>query len=257
MSTVTIPKPIRLSTGVFTDAELDYFDSLGEDYFPSEETHPVGETDWHYLSISTAFQLLHLVFPEPSDVYIAANHFIYWDRTQKGQVVGPDLYVVKGVGRRARSSYKVWEEGERTPDVVFEFASEETGKQDLGAKKDTYEQALKVPEYFLFDPVGTIYPERLQGFRLEQGVYEPIALVDGRLTSVELGLELLPTGILLRFYDPVRRVLIPTAAEAEAARTQAEAWAEAEAAARQQAKAENARLRAEIESLRRLRQPEK
>jgi Uma2 family endonuclease len=243
MSTVTIPKPIRLSTGVFTDAELDYFDSLGEDYFPSEETHPVGETDWHYLSISTAFQLLHHVFPDPSNVYIAANHFIYWDRKQKGQVVSPDLYVVKGAGRRPRSSYKVWEEGGRTPDVVFEVASEETGKHDLGAKKDIYEQVLKVPEYFLFDPIGRIYPERLQGFRLEQGVYQPIALVDGRLTSAQLGLELLMEGMLLRFHDPVRRALIPMAAELEAAR--------------QHAEAENARLRAEIESLRARSQGEK
>jgi Uma2 family endonuclease len=236
MSAAIVQNPVRLSTGVFTDAELDYFDSLGEDYFPSEESNPVGEADWHYVSISTAFQLLHHVFPDPSDVYIAANHFIYWDRKQKGQVIAPDLYIVKGVGRRPRSSYRVWEEGGRTPDVVFEFASEETGKQDIGVKKDIYARWLKVPEYFLFDPAGKIYPERIQGFRLNQGLYEPIPVVDGRLTSLQLGLELLADGILLRFYDPVRRALVPTAAEIDDARRQAEA--------------ENARLRAQIEALR-------
>ena len=269
MSTVTIQKPIRLSTGVFTEAELRCFDSLGEDYFPSEETRPVGESDWHYLSINTAFQLLRHFFAEPSDVYIAANHFIYWDRTQKGLVAAPDLYVVKGAGRRPRSSYKLWEEGGRTPDVVFEFASEETGKQDLGAKKDLYEQALGVPEYFLFDPTGRIYPERLLGYRLEGGVYQPIRLVDGRLPSIQLGLELLAEGILLRFFDPARGALIPTPAEIEAARHQAEERAETEATVRRQAEdraeteaavrrqveAETAQLRAELDALRERNRP--
>src|SRR6266699_2369785 len=100
MSLITPDRGVRLSSGVFTDEELDYIDSLGPDYFPSEEVHPVGETTWHYLSIKLAFELLERVFPEPSDVLIAADHFLYWDPRQKGQVVGADLYVVKGAGRR-------------------------------------------------------------------------------------------------------------------------------------------------------------
>ena len=140
MSLMMPEKPVRLSTGVFTDEELDYFDSLGPDYFPEEETNPVGETD--YLCIDLLFNLLLRVFPDPSDVLSAVNNFIYWDRTQKGQVVGPDLYGVKGAGRRIRGVYKTWEEGGRTPDVVFEFASNKTWQIDLTTKKDTQERYI-------------------------------------------------------------------------------------------------------------------
>lgn len=248
----------RMSTGVFTDAELDYFDSLDADYFPSEETPKVGETTWHYLSIKLAFNLLERVFPEPSDVFIAANHFLYWDPRQRGQVIGADLYVVKGVGRKNRSSYKVWEEGGRVPDVVFEFASEETWRKDRADKKRLYEQDLRIPEYFLFDPIGRFLPHQLEGFRLEAGVYQPIEPANGRLHSEQLGLELLAEGMYLRFFDPTTGALVPTPEEVEMARREAEAKAEAEKNARLEAEAkatkaeaENVRLRAEMEALRR------
>ena len=250
MSVPAIPQSIRLSTGVFTDIELDYFDSLGPDYFPSEETHKVSESTWHYLSIKLAFELLERVFPEPSDVFLAANHFLYWNPLQKGQVVGSDLYVVKGVGRRLRSSYKTWEEDGRTPDVVFEFASEETWRKDQTEKKRIYEQELQIPEYFLFDPIGRFLPEQLEGFRLEAGVYQPIKPANGRLRSTQLGLELLASGIYLRFFDPTTGALVPTPEEVESARQEAEAKADVEASARLEAEAEVACLRAELEDLR-------
>lgn len=236
MSLIMPEKPVRLSTGVFTDEELDYFDSLGPDYFPEEETNPVGETDYHYLCIHLVFDLLMRVFPDPSDVLLAVNNFVYWDRNQKGLVVGPDLYVVKGAGRRIRGVYKTWEESGRTPDVVFEFASNKTWQIDLTTKKHTYEQALGVREYFLFDPFGGRYPQKLQGFRLEQGVYQPIALEGDRLFSEQLNLELVPDGIYLRLFDREAGALIPTPAEVEQAR--------------QQAELEIGRLRAELEALR-------
>jgi len=95
MALPTLIKPAHLSTGVFTDEELDYLDSLGPDYFPCTEIRPVSESTQHYLTVKLAFELLERVFPEPSDVFIGASNFIYWDRTQKGLVVSADLYIVK------------------------------------------------------------------------------------------------------------------------------------------------------------------
>ena len=264
MLSAAAPQRPRLSTGVFTDEELDYYDSLGPDVFPEEEENPVGETDYHYLSIELVFQLLRRVFPDPSNVLIAVNNFIYWDRTQKGLVVGPDLYVVKGAGRQIRGVYKTWEEGDRTPNLVMEFASNKTWEIDLSKKMAIYEQDLHVPEYFLFDPMGGRYPEKLQGFRLAQGRYQKIPLVAGRLYSEQLDLELVPDGIYLRMFDPNRGEIIPSPEEVEwarqeaeakaateaVARQEAEANAEIQAAARQEAEAEIARLRAELEALR-------
>ena len=88
MAQRSIPKTCHPSTGVFTEEEIDYFDSLGHDYFPSEETHKVSESDWHYYSVQMAVNLLMSVFRDRPDVYIAANHSIYWDKRHKQEGAG-------------------------------------------------------------------------------------------------------------------------------------------------------------------------
>ena len=46
---------------------------------------------------------------------------------------------------------------------------------------------MRVPEYVWYDPFN---PNDLAGFSLQKGLYEPIALDDGRLISQSLGLAL-------------------------------------------------------------------
>src|SRR5262249_13089291 len=109
------------------------------------------------------------------------------------------------VGIRLRDSYKTWEEGGKLPDVIFEFTSRKTHREDTHTKRPLYEQVLKVPEYFLFDPTGDYLSPRLQGFRLVEGAYVPLELVAGRLSSEQLQLELVQEGENLYLYDPARR----------------------------------------------------
>jgi hypothetical protein len=135
---------------------------------------------------------------------------------------------------------------------------------DLGHKKGLYE-ALRVEEYFLFDPLGEYLKPKLQGFRLQAGKYEPLALSpEGTLLSQALGLILKPEGGLLRVIDPTTGEALPTLDEAleqtetalkraqvEAERAQAEAErAQAEAERADAAEAEVNRLRAELARLR-------
>jgi multidrug efflux pump subunit AcrA (membrane-fusion protein) len=129
---------------------------------------------------------------------------------------------------------------------------------------------LGVREYFIFDPAYTSLYEPLLAFRLEDGIYEPVTVTDGRVRSEALGLELVDTGTTLRLFNPETGQFLPTRAEIEAARERAEAErqqalaareqaeaeraeaerrAQAEADARQRAEAELARLRAELERL--------
>ena len=125
---------------------------------------------------------------------------------------------------------------------------------------------LKVPEYILFDPTGDHLPLRLRGLRLVDGVYVEIEMTNGRLYSEQLGLELVPDGIRLRFFDPVQGRYLPTLEESEAQRQEsdirrqeaetqrqkAEARVTVEQTARQEAEGENERLRRENAELRRL-----
>ena len=109
--------------------------------------------------------------------------------------------VVKGGDAKVkRRSFKIWEEN-AVPRTVLEYTSKETADEDLGPKKKLY-QALKVREYFLFDPFHEYLPQPLLGFRLVRQRYEAMTPeADGSLVSAELGLRLSPEGNDLGFYD--------------------------------------------------------
>jgi ABC-type multidrug transport system ATPase subunit len=198
-----------------------------------------------------AIETLKGFFDDRTDVVVSGNNFVYYDEGNPKGRVSPDCYVVFGVEKRVRDSYKAWEEGGRAPSVVFEFTSKKTRKEDTVTKFRLYESVLRVPEYFLFDPTGDYLKPRLQGHRLVDGRYVALELVDGRLHSEVLGLDLVMEGERLRLYDPARGVFLldpleqTRRANAEAAR------AEAEARRAEAAEAESARLRAALEALRR------
>jgi Putative restriction endonuclease len=124
---------------------------------------------------------------------------------------------------------------------VIELTSASTRKEDSRDKSELYRTILRVPEYFLFDPRTEYFDPPFQGFRLRRGRYVAIKPVSGRLPSEVIGLHLEKDGNQLRLWDPIasRRVLTP-----------AEARAEAEVG-RMQAQAEAARLRQELEDLKR------
>jgi hypothetical protein len=117
--------------------------------------------------------------------------------------------------------------------VVFEFTSKSTHAEDRDVKFWLYEK-LKVKEYFLFDPLCDYLDPPLRGYRLRQGKYVPIRPVQRRLPSRVLSLHIEQAGTTLRFYDPKSGTWLPTRSERLA-----------------QAEAENARLRAELDALRR------
>ena len=103
--------------------------------------------------------------------------------------IAPDVLVAFGVGTHSRSSYLVWEEG-KPPDWVLEVASPSTAAKDLDFKRRAY-AAMGVPEYWLFDPKGDVFPAgqpQLQGLALSDGGYARLAprLVDG-VTMIRSG----------------------------------------------------------------------
>lgn len=205
-------------------------------YYPTSDGKPMGETDKHVDLIVYCKEALRAYFADNPDIYIAGNNFLYYVEGDPRKVVSPDTYVVIGVPMRQRDLYKVWEEGGKLPNVVFEFTSKKTRREDTHKKLPLYEQVLRVPEYFLFDPTGDYLKPRLQGYRLVGGQYAHLLPVDGKLHSEQLGLDMREEGTLLRFYDPEGRPL-PTPLE-QARRADA-------------AEAEVARLRAELEALKR------
>jgi Uma2 family endonuclease len=205
----------------------------------------MGETDIHRQDMFDLIESLKLHYAGQR-VYVSGNLLICYKPTNKRKHVAPDVFVVKDIDPRLRENYLLWEEG-KGPDVAIEVTSESTKEEDLDEKYELYRDVLKVREYFLFDPRDEFLKPPLQGYRLVDGRYIRIEVVNGRLPSEELGLHLERDGDELRLWNPNTGKWIPTPDEA---RAQAEAARKQEERARIRAEAEIERLTKELDSLR-------
>ncbi|NJO39363.1 MAG: Uma2 family endonuclease [Cyanobacteria bacterium CRU_2_1] len=190
-----------------TQAELPYDDGV-----------PM-ETQRHKLQMDVLLDTLQPWLDARSDGYIGGNMFVYYSMTQvrNRDFKGPDFFAVLGVPKGERLSWVIWEE-DKAPDVVIELLSDSTATQDKNEKKLIYQDRMRVPEYFWFDPFN---PNDWAGFSLQQGVYQPIVPnAQNQLVSQSLGLALVRwqgnhkgiDTIWLRWETP-NGELLPTAQE--------------------------------------------
>ncbi len=222
--------------------------------YPESDDKPMAETDKHRKLMIDCIQMLEHHFQDVNDAYVSGNLMLYYEEGNPRKSVSPDVFVVFGVSKKDRRTYRVWEEGQ-VPDFILELASRSTYRQDLTAKRELYASVLGVREYYIYDPYGEVSPSFL-GYRLVDGVYEEIGFVGDRLPSLVLGLELGERDGALGLYDPIRSAWLEplerrvrhadarAAAEAKA-RQEADARAQAEAKARQEA---DARAQAEAKA---------
>ncbi len=207
--------------------------------YPESDGQPMVETDVHYREFTGLRFALETHFRDDAQVYVGANMMLYYVEGDPHQVVAPDVFVVLGIPKGERRTYKTWVEG-KVPDVVFELTSRSTRQDDLRDKRVLYE-GLGVQEYFLFDPLDEYLEPPLMGFWLQEGYYAPLIperAPDGelRLPSRVLGLELHVRDGQLRLADPATGQL-PLRPD--------EAWDRV-----RRAESEVARLRAELARLR-------
>jgi Uma2 family endonuclease len=194
-------------------------------------------------------------------VHVTGNLLLYYEEGNKRKRVAPDVFVIRGVAKRDRDYYLLWVEG-KAPDIVIELTSDTTRSEDLKKKTTLYRDVLKIPEYFLFDPLQDYLKPPMQGYRLVEGQYRPIEPVEGRLPSEVLGLHLERYDSELRLFDPATGRRLPTLRErasginAEMLHALHEAGVEgmkarSERRRRLEAEAEVDRLRRELAALRR------
>ena len=70
---------------------------------------------------------------------------------------GSDVFVTLDVSNKERKSWVVWEEGQKSPDIIIELLSESTAQEDKTIKKNVYQNQLKVSQDFGFEPYNTIF----------------------------------------------------------------------------------------------------
>jgi Uma2 family endonuclease len=177
-----------------TEQEREALAALGlaapptQDELPYDDGMPM-ESERHLLQMNLLIETLRLHWKDRPTGYVGGNMFVYFslERVKNEDFRGPDFFAVLGVPKKERKSWVVWEEN-KAPDVVIELLSDSTRALDKGEKKRVYQDELRVPEYFLYDP----FSGELAGFWLGKGRYRPIRPDrEGHLGSGVLGLMLL------------------------------------------------------------------
>lgn len=158
-----------------------------EDELPYDDGIPL-ESQRHRLQMNLLIEPVELAWADRDKFFVNGNMFVYFSPNQvmDYDFRGPDFFVVLGVPKRERKSWVVWQEG-KGPDVIIELLSESTAHFDKTEKKRIYQNRLRVPEYFWFDPFTADWA----GFSMQKGVYQPIRPDKaGRLMSTQMNLAL-------------------------------------------------------------------
>ena len=194
--------------------------------YPDADSTPMAESDPARDYLVYGVEALSIHFQDREDVYVSGNLFIYYKKGVPSAVIAPDVFVVFGVAKKKRLSYKTWEEDDKIPSFVLEVTSRTTQENDEEDKPKKYAQ-LGVAEYFQYDPTGDYLKPQLKGGRLVKGKYQ--AMTANRLpndvlsiSSEVLGLDLRLQDGDMRFYEPNTGRKLLTHQEEAQARQQAE-----------------------------------
>ncbi|ACK71768.1 protein of unknown function DUF820 [Gloeothece citriformis PCC 7424] len=169
-------------------AKLDLVSLPTQDDLPCDDGVPM-ETQRHKLQLDLLMDGLLLWLEQRDNGYVGGNMFLYFSMAQlrNQDFLGPDFFAVIDVPKGERKSWVVWEQG-KAPDVIIELLSESTANQDKTHKKLIYQNQLRIPEYYWFDPFN---PDDWAGFSLQNGIYQSLELNQfNQLVSQRLGLAL-------------------------------------------------------------------
>src|SRR5689334_4474930 len=201
--------------------------------YPTSDGQPMAETTLHREVMSDVIGGLERRYAGTPDVWVGGNLFLYYEKGRTDKSVAPDVLLARGVDKRKRDTYLLWEE--TVPSLIFEITSRKTWREDTRKKKPLYER-LGVAELVLFDPYGEYLEPRLQGYRLERGRYRPISLnSDGSLDLLTTGVTARPEKKRLRLVDTATGERLLWNNELESERRSEAEGRRMEAAARQAA----------------------
>ena len=87
---------------------------------------PEMESSLHYMQLLILVTSLEWLWRDQNDFFIGADLTIYFSRQQlkNREFRGPDFFLVKNTEKRPRTSWIVWEEDGRYPDLIIELLSD-------------------------------------------------------------------------------------------------------------------------------------
>lgn len=120
-------------------------------HYPDSDGKPMAENTLQAEWIVTIHGNLAILFKDNPNVFVAMDNFIYPVVGDNTICTAPDVYVAFGRPKGHRGSYKVWQEDNIFPQVVFEILSPGNRRKEMRLKRTFYEQ-YGVEEYYVYDP---------------------------------------------------------------------------------------------------------
>ena len=183
-------------------------------FYPETDEAIMPEGILHFLLSVRLTSMLLAFFANREDVKVFGNCMLYYEKGNRQKFISPDLMVCFGLKELPTSVYKLWET-KVVPAVVIEFASETTWLNDVSGKLAIY-QKLGVKEYYVYEVDSAHFPASLIAYRLDNDVLTEVEVLNKRILSESLGLELIDTGETLRFINPATNEFLMTVEEAQA-----------------------------------------
>jgi Uma2 family endonuclease len=131
-----------MSNHVSESAAIEYPDCDGE---------PIANNTLQWKWVVLIENNLEVVFRNDPQVFVAGDLLWYAVEGQPTIRTSPDAMVAFGRPKGYRGSYKLWEEGNISPQAVFEVLSPENRAIAFGFKFQFYQQ-FGVEEYYIYDP---------------------------------------------------------------------------------------------------------
>jgi Uma2 family endonuclease len=202
--------------------------SVSDPLYPDSDGQPMSDNTKQFYWIVLIKENLEILFADDPQVFVAGDLLWYPVQGRPDVRVAPDVIVAFGRPKGDRGSYKQWEEGNITPQVVFEILSPGNTVLEMSKKLLFYEH-YGIQEYYLYDPAQDV----LGGFiRGDENTLEPVAELQSWI-SPRLGIrfELTDSGLVIfqpsgkPFLSPVElsQLALQEEKRAEVALLQAEA----------------------------------
>src|SRR5262245_31219069 len=88
--------------------------------YPTTDRRIMPGTEWHRRLREILIEILLTFYQAQPLVCVSGDLLLFYQRGNKRRHVSPDLFVVKGVPKRERDNYLLWQEG-KGPEVVIEI----------------------------------------------------------------------------------------------------------------------------------------
>ena len=168
--------------------------------FPDSDGQPMADNTLQYEWISLVKWNVEAYFRDDPNVFVAGDNLIYPDPTDATVRQAPDVYVAFGRPKGYRGSYKLWEEADIFPQVIFEVWSPNNRADEMEAKRRFYEY-WGAEEYYLIYPD---HPMHADGWRRENDALVKIDAMNGHV-SPRLGMQFELKRGRLKLFGPDRR----------------------------------------------------